>query len=170
MIELDLNLLIYQFICFSIFAVAIYFLGFRKIVAFLKERQQKLADDQRVAEEKREEAENLRSEYHDKIANIEEEVADIIRKAHDAADKKRTELVELAEKEAQGIVERGENLVALEEARAISDVRGEVADIAVLIASKVLDETRTDEREEKLAAKFLDDLGDIGSIDLHQEQ
>ena len=166
MIEFDLNLFLYQLICFSIFAVLIYFFAFRKIVKFLRERQAKLIDDQNAAEESREKAEEYKTEYYDKIAGVEEEVSDIIRKANESAGKKREELVANAEKEADAIVKRGENLVAKEERRAVSEIKGDVAEMAVLIAGKVLDETRTEGREKELAVAFLEDIEKQVSLDI----
>ena len=168
MIEFDLNLFIYQSICFSIFAVLIYFFAFRRIVKFMRERQAKLAGDLDAAEASRAKAEEYKTEYYDKIANVEIEVSEIIRKANDTASKKREELVANAEKEAESIVKRGENLVAQEERRAISEIKGDVAEMAVMIAGKMLDETRTDEREKELAITFLEDIEKHGGLDIDE--
>lgn len=166
MIEFDLNLFLYQLVCFSIFAVLIYLFAFRKIVKFLRERQAKLADDQNAAEESCAKAEEYKTEYYEKIADIEIEVSDIIRKANETAGKKREVLVANAQKEADVIVKRGENLVAQEERRAISEIKGDVAEMAVMIAGKVLDETRTEQREKELAVTFLDDLEKRGDLNI----
>ncbi len=166
MIEFDLNLFLYQLICFSIFAVLIYFFAFRRIVKVLRDRQEKLAGDLDAAEESRALAEEYKTEYYEKIANVEVEVADIIRKANETAGKKREELVATAQKEADAIVKRGENLVAQEERRAINEIKGDVAEMAVLIAGKVLEETRSEEREKELAATFLKDLEKRGELDI----
>ncbi|MCP4229103.1 MAG: F0F1 ATP synthase subunit B [bacterium] len=169
MIEFDLNLFLYQLVCFSIFAVLIYLFAFRKIVQFVRQRQTKLKEDLDAAEESRDKAEEYKQEYYDKIAGIEEEVGEIIRKANEAAGKKREELIANAEKEADAIVKRGENIVAQEERRAISAIKGDVAEMAVMIAGKVLDETRTDERENNLAVAFLKDLDERGEIEIGEK-
>jgi F-type H+-transporting ATPase subunit b len=166
MIEFDLNLFLYQLVCFSIFAVLIYIFAFRRIVKFVRERQAKLAEDLDSAEENRLKAEEYKQEYYDKIAGVEEEVGEIIRKANESAGKKREELIALAEKEASAIVARGENIVAQEEQRAISAIKGDVAEMAVMIAGKVLDETRTKKREKDLAVAFLKDLEKRGKLEI----
>ena len=45
--------------------------------------------------------------------------------------------------------------IEAEKTRAIQEVRGEVADLALLAASKVLGETMTDERQRRLVDEFL---------------
>jgi F-type H+-transporting ATPase subunit b len=166
MIEFDLNLFLYQLVCFSIFAVLIYFFAFRRIVKFMRERQAKLAGDLDAAEESRALAEEYKTEYYDKIADVEVEVSEIIRKANESAGKKREVLVANAQKEADAIVKRGENLVAQEERRAVSEIKSDVAEMAVMIAGKVLDETRTEQREKELAVTFLSDLEKRGDLNI----
>jgi F0F1-type ATP synthase membrane subunit b/b' len=51
-----------------------------------------------------------------------------------------------------------EELIAIEEAQALAKLRAQVADMAVAVAGRVLEETRTGERERALAEKFAAEL------------
>ncbi|UCE27953.1 MAG: F0F1 ATP synthase subunit B [Candidatus Coatesbacteria bacterium] len=158
MIEFDPALFLYQLAAFSIFAVLFYLLAARRIVGVLEARQRKIEDDLAEGELARSEAEKLRERYADKMAEVERDVADIVRKAHEEADERRAQLVADAEREADRIIERGEETIAEEVRDVKTELRGEVADLAVMIARRVLDETRTDERERELAYKFLEEV------------
>jgi F-type H+-transporting ATPase subunit b len=158
MIEFDPALFLYQLAAFSIFAVLFYLLAARRIVNVLRDRQEKIAGDVEQGEHARAEAEELRDRYARKMAEVERDIAEIVRKAHDEADERRAELVADAEREADRIIERGEETITEEVRDVKTRLRGEVADIAVMVARRVLDETRTDERERELARKFLEEL------------
>jgi F-type H+-transporting ATPase subunit b len=158
MIEFDPALFLYQLAAFSIFAVMFYLLAARRIVGALEARQRKIEDDLAEGERARSEAEELREQYADKMAEVERDVADIVRKAHEEADERRAQLVTDAEREADRIIERGEETIAEEVRDVKTELRGEVADIAVMIARRVMDETRTDDREQELARKFLEEV------------
>jgi F0F1-type ATP synthase membrane subunit b/b' len=47
----------------------------------------------------------------------------------------------------------------------VERIRGEMADMAVAIAGRVLEETRTTKRERKLAEKFLAEMEDRTAFD-----
>jgi F-type H+-transporting ATPase subunit b len=158
MIEFDPVLFLYQLAAFSIFAVLFYLLAAKRIVNALRDRQRKISDDLEEGERVRAEAEKLRERYANKIAEVERDVAGIVRKAHEEADERRAQLVADAEREADRIVERGEETIAEETRDVKTRLRREVADISVMIAKRVLDETRTDDRERELARRFLEEL------------
>ena len=51
-----------------------------------------------------------------------------------------------------------EELIAIEEAQALAKLRAQIADMAVAVAGRVLEDTRTGERERTLAEKFVSEL------------
>jgi len=158
MIEFDPALFLYQLAAFSIFAVLFYLLAARRIVGALEARQRKIDDDLAEGERARSVAEKLRGQYADKMAEVERDVADIVRKAREEADERRARLVADAEREADRIIERGEETIAEEVRDVKAELRSEVADLAVMIAKRVLEETRTYDREQELARKFLEEV------------
>jgi len=158
MIEFDPALFLYQLAAFSIFAVLFYLLAAKRIVGALEARQKKIEDDLAEGERARSEAEGLREQYADKMAEVERGVTDIVRKAHEEADERRAQLIADAEREAFRIIEKADESVTEQVREVEANLRGEVADIAVMIARRVLDETRTDDREHELARKFLEEV------------
>lgn len=158
MIEFDPALFLYQLAAFTIFAVLFYLLAVRRIVGALETRQRKIENDLAEGERARSEAEQLREQYADKMAEVERDVAETVRKAYEEAAERRTQLVADAEREAFRIIEKADESVTEQVRDVEAKIRGEVADIAVMIARRVLEKTRTDERETELARKFLDEL------------
>ena len=158
MIEFDPALFLYQLAAFSIFVVLFYLLAARRIVNALRARQEKIAGDLEQGEMARADAEKLRDRYARKMAEVERDVAETVRKAYEEAAERRAQLVADAEREAFRIIEKADESVTEQVREVKARLRGEVADIAVMIARRVLDRTRTDERETELARKFLDEL------------
>jgi F-type H+-transporting ATPase subunit b len=61
--------------------------------------------------------------------------------------------------ELERMRERATNEIDAEKQRAIAELRGEVADLALAAASRVVGESMTDERQRKLVQEFLSSTG-----------
>jgi F-type H+-transporting ATPase subunit b len=98
-------------------------------------------------------------EEHKKVlAAAEEEGRDIVAKAREAAEKVSEGIVADARQEAQQAAELARRSIETEKRAALSELRREVADLAVQAAGVILDAELNDDRNRKL----VDDL--IASI------
>ena len=66
-------------------------------------------------------------------------------------------------KEAAQIKEKGLSEIEQQKSRVISEIRSEVIDISIEIASKILRKTITSEEAEKLSDDVIKNLGDMKS-------
>lgn len=151
---LNLGYLIVQFLNFGILFLVLRVWAYKPIVNLLEQRREIIAqglEDARIASEARENAEK---EAENIIGEAQSEANRLVREANERAEQAAAELRAEAEKEAEEIrltaVAEGEQ----RKERALGEVRGQVAALAVAAAQKVLGEALDEQRQQKLIQEF----------------
>ncbi len=165
MLEFNPLLFFYQLGIFVVFAVCVTVIYKLLLAPVLRERQERIAGDMARAAAARADADVLKAKYEQRMAEVGQEATAIIKRVNEEAARHREELLAQARRQGDALIAQTEKLIALEEAQAVARIRGELADFAVNIARQVLNETRTAEREEALARKFLAELEARGAFD-----
>jgi len=158
MLELNLNLFLYQLAVFVIFAVVVTVIYKTLLAPILRERRERIEGDMARAAAARAEAGALKSKYEKKMADVGDETSAILKRVNEEAARHREELLSQTRRQGDALLQKTEELIAIEEAQAVERIRAEIADMAVAIAARVLEQTRTTRRERKLAEKFLAEL------------
>jgi F-type H+-transporting ATPase subunit b len=111
---------------------------FKPVKNMIDSRQKEIDDMYADAENNRADAENMRSEYEEKLAKANEESEAIIKSAVRKAQLKEEEILKEANAKAARTLERAEEQVELEKRRAVNEVKDEISDMAIGIASAVI--------------------------------
>jgi len=165
MLELNLNLFLYQLAIFVIFAVAVAVIYKLLLVPVLRERRERIEGDMERAAQARADAAVLKSKYEKRMADVGDEASAIIKRVNEEAARHREELLGQARRQAEALMAKAEELIAIEEAQALVKLRAQIADMAVAVAGRVLEGTRTGERERELAEKFASEMEGRNTLD-----
>lgn len=133
---------------------------FKPVSEFMEKRKAEIEGSIKQAEVKNEEAEKYKSEYISKIEASEEEGRQIIRDAAKRAEIRADEIVKAAEKEAIEIKQRADLDIQREKEKAINLLKNDIASLAMLAASKVVDEELNENKHSALVRKFIDEVGE----------
>ncbi len=144
---------------FVMFLFLSYFL-FVPVRNVLKEREDRIKNDRKTAEQSKEEALKLKADYEAKIKNIEKEAQEILVKARQKALKKEEKILNEANKEAVRIRERAKIQIELERRKEADEKKKEMISIASLIAKKVMESSVTPEFQDQLVEKTLQEIGE----------
>jgi F-type H+-transporting ATPase subunit b len=158
MLELNLNLFLYQLGIFVVFAVVVAVIYKLLLAPVLRERRERIEGDLARAAQARADANDLKERYEKRMTEVGDEAAGVLKRVHEEAARHREELLRQARRQAEALMAKTEELIAIEEAQALAKLRAQVADMAVAVAGRVLEETRTGERERALAEKFAAEL------------
>lgn len=121
----------------------------------MKERRERIkAEYERIEQEKSAVA-GLKAEYEGHLKKIEAESRERIQAAVAEGQRVGTELRDLARKEAQEILARAKEDIAMERDKAQVTLRNDVVALAMGIAGKVVREELTAEKHKKLVDRFL---------------
>ena len=125
---------------------------------FLTKRQNSVVSENEEAEELSHEAEALRDTYKDKLQQARKEGAEIIEASRERGRDLEKSAAEEAKAHAAKIIDKAEKDIALEKAQALKDVREETADLAVMIAEKLLQDNIDAKNQDALVDGLIEDL------------
>lgn len=145
-----------------ILAVALTYILYKPVKAFLQNRSEGIQNEISTAEATQQRADALIKEYEAKIAEIELERQEIVANAERQADVSARDILEEARKEADAIKQRELESVREEEKRMYEEVRLHVIDLSAVIAERYLAQELDDASREQYSAKVIAQLEETG--------
>ena len=133
---------------------------FKPLKNMIDSRQKEIDDMYADAEGSKAEAATLKSEYESKLENANNESEEILKNAVRRAKLKEEDILREANKKAARTVERAYEQVELEKKRAINEVKNEVAEMAIGIASAVIERDVKSDEHADLINNFIEKMGD----------
>ncbi len=128
----------------------------RPVLDLLAAREREITSQFEQAENAREEAVRMKEEYERRLAEAQRRAEEMVAKAGRRAEEMSNELRARAQAEAAALLERAEETIRREKEQALAELREQVADLALEVASRVLERSVTDADHERLARQFLD--------------
>lgn len=128
------------------------------IMRALDEREKKIKESLESAEKALEKAEKISKDNEKAIKEAEVKAQKIRKQAIADAELLREERIEKSRNEASKILEDAKNSIEQEKKRALSELRKEVAELAIKSASIILDAELDKEKNKKLVDKFISEL------------
>lgn len=132
----------------------------KPVQKILQQRQEQVNGDLDAAAAAREEAEQAKQEYTQSVMGAREEAAEIVRTAVKAADDRSEQILLEAKKEASAIRAKASEEIARDRKNAVNEIKRDISEIAVSIASKVVEKEISEKEHEKLIEEFIDNMGD----------
>lgn len=159
MLDIDIWNFIWALVNIAILFIVLRLFLFKPINKVMDERTKSVQDDIAAAEKARKEAEDLRAEYKQTLADTKAEAQNILVKAREDASVAKQEMISESEEQARHIIETANKTIDNERKRAMQEARSQVADLAIAAASKIIGENVDDEKNRKLVDKFLAEEG-----------
>lgn len=124
----------------------------------LDKRAAQINGDLDDAEARREEAEELKAEYEQKLKNARSEAQEIVDNAETRANKKAKDIINKAEERAENL--KAKKLEEIEQAKkeAAAELRDSIADYTVLAANKLIQEQLDENKHQQMIMDFIDQL------------
>ena len=134
---------------------------FDRVHKILDERQNDVSETYKKADEALENAKNLETEYTGLMKNAKDESAEIIKAASKKAQVHSEEIIAQAKLEAAAVKTRAEEDIEREKKRAQNELRGEISELAVLVAEKVVEKEISETDHERFINDFIENVGDL---------
>ena len=130
------------------------------ITSVLDERAEKISSDIDGAEEARKKAEELASKREAELAGSRTEAKTIIENAKETAEKSKADILAEAKLEAGRLKEKANQEIAQNKAEALQSVKGDVADLTISLAEKILSKNLDSHAHKELIDQYIDQLGE----------
>lgn len=128
------------------------------ITTALDERETTIQSSLEQAEKALAEARLIQADNDKARREADVEAQRILREARDTAEALRSEEVEKTKDQLRQLQESAQAEISRERDSALATLRGEVADLALQAAERVLGDSMNDDRQRKLVKDFLNDL------------
>ncbi len=126
-----------------------------RIIGALESREQQIAQDKLQAQQAREAAEKIKSELDEKLAQIADEAAKKMAEAVKMGETQKEQLLATAKEQSERLAEQAKAQIEAEKNKALSDVRGEIARVSVLAASKVIEQQLNEDAAKAVVDRVL---------------
>lgn len=125
------------------------------IIGALEKREAQLETDKQTAADARQCAEQLKQELEARLAQISDEAAQKMAQAVKTGEAQKEALLEQAKVQAARLLEQAKTQIEAEKNKALADVRGEIASISLLAASRVIGRQVKDDMADQIVANVL---------------
>lgn len=146
-----------QIINFGLLLVLLYFIGYRPIRKMLDERSKRIKEGVDQAELAKEAAARAEEEVQRRLDEARKDGQLILAQAAEMGERLKAEAREEARREAEALIVRARAEIGMERDEAIDRLRQEFADLAILAAEKVINETLDKERHRRLIEEVLEE-------------
>lgn len=146
------------------FLILLFFMSkwvFPRANTMLDERRARIQGQLEQAEATRQEAEQLRTQYAEQLADARREADRIRDEAREDAERIRSERVAAAEDEAASIRTAAREEAQAERGRVIADLRSQVAAISVDLAGKIVQRELDADRHRDLVDRYINELSSL---------
>ncbi|MQW22142.1 MULTISPECIES: F0F1 ATP synthase subunit B [unclassified Lactococcus] len=145
---------------FIILLVLLRVFAWKQITGIFEQRAKKISDDIDSAEESKVEAAKLVAQRENELAGSKAEAANIIQTANDTATQNRNKIVAAANEEAANTKKRAQGEIEQERKEALNSVKGDVANISVKIAEKLIGQSLDPQAQTELIDTYLAKIGE----------
>ena len=133
---------------------------FGRVNKVLENRQKLIETTYEDADKAKENALALETDYTQKLITAKEESAEIVKNAAKKAQVRSDEIVFAAKNEASNLMDKANSDIEHEKKRAINQIKDEISDIAMAVASKVVEKEIKAEDNDRLIDDFIANIGE----------
>lgn len=156
--DVDLTLFVTTLVVFVLFAGILSKFAWGPLLKAIDDREKSIREALEGSQKANAEAQALLAQHKDLVRQIGAEREEIIKKATKEAEEFRADLMSRARTESDELVRRAKDQITRETAVALATLREEVADLAVLGASKIVASSMTPDAQKKLVSEFVGSL------------
>jgi F-type H+-transporting ATPase subunit b len=159
----DVGLMIWTLVVFGLTLFFLWKVAFPRIAEALDKRQRAIEESIDAAEHTRREADELLSEYRERLSDARGQADEIVARARRTAEASEGEILAEARTKREEMMAQTRRDIEAETRRAIQQIRAEVADLTVLATEKVTRKSLDSDDQKRLVEQALAEL-DFASL------
>jgi F-type H+-transporting ATPase subunit b len=156
--DVNLMLTVLTVVLFGIFAFVLTKLGWKPLLDMIEERERTIRKSVEGAHQANSEAQALLVQHKETLREAGQQREDILKQAFADADQARQSLLAQAKADSERLLEKAKEQIQREKQLALSEIRGEIAELAIGAASKIVESSLTEDAQRKLVDEFIEGL------------
>ena len=155
---IDQNLFIAQTVNFVLLIFLLYRLLYKPVRTFIDKRTDEIEGQIKTAEENQAASVALREQLEEQAKHSRQQARQFLDEATKRAEAIQAEILQEAREEAAAIVRRAQEVTELEKEKAWAELKGQVAELSLLLASKVITQSLDQQQHQDLIEKTMNQL------------
>ncbi|MGE5577199.1 MAG: F0F1 ATP synthase subunit B [Syntrophothermus sp.] len=159
--QIQLWTLLWQILNLAVVIALLTAIAYKPVSKILRDREEHVEKTLAQAASSQKEAEALLARYQQQIQHAKQEAQEIVDRATKVGEQMRQEIIQNAENEASRTMAKAKAEISAEKDKALSQIRDEVANLAVLAAGKIIGRSITAADHEKMVKDFVAELDKV---------
>ncbi|MBO7149096.1 MAG: F0F1 ATP synthase subunit B [Clostridia bacterium] len=134
---------------------------FKPVRKMMLDRENEVKEMYSDAEKSKNDADALKADYESRLSSAKQEAEEIVKNATRSATLKSEEIIADAQKNAAGIIARADKQIEAEKRNAENELKNEMSDLALSIASKVIEKEIDEDKHKELIDSFIEKMGEV---------
>lgn len=155
LLSLDFGVLALTILNFALLVFLLTKFAWKPIIGALEKREEQVRTDKETAQQAREDAQRLKAELDERLANISTEAAQKIAQAVKIGETQKDQLLAQAKTQAEALVNQAREQISAEKDKALHEVQSQIAQLSVLAASRVITQEITKESATRAVEEVL---------------
>ena len=156
--DIDFNLTLWTLVLFVLFAGVLGKFAWGPLLATIDAREKSVKDEVQGAHRANAEAAQLLEKHKELVRDAGREREDLLKRTRAEAEQIRNDLQAKARTEADQVLARAKEQIQRERDLAITVLRGQVADVAIEAAAKIVESSLTKDAQKKIVDEFVASL------------
>lgn len=157
----DLRVVLVQTLGFILVLAVFKLFLFKPILGILDARRREIENQYENAEADRKSAEEMKTQYEQHLTSVQEEIRAKMVEAMKEGQTMRDEILADSRTKADGMVQKAQEEIRREKEKALVELKGTVADLAVNAAGKLIQENLNTPKQRELVSKYIDELDEV---------
>jgi len=158
MLDPNPGLIVWTIVTFILLVIVLRKIAWKPLLEALNRREEHVRSSLERAEHAKQEAERLLEENRKQLARAEGESRRILNEGRALAEKLKVEIMDKANQQSRKMIEQAKLEIERDKEAALSQLRGEVANLAIMAAEKILEESLDENKHRKLVDSYLKSL------------
>lgn len=156
--DVNLVLSIATVVLFVLFAFVLTKLGWKPLLDMIEERERGIRQAVDGAHQANAEAQALLVQHKETLREAGQQREDILKQAFADAEQARQGLLTQAKADSERLLEKAKEQIEREKQLALQQIRGEIAELAIGAASKIVESSLSEDAQRKLVDEFIEGL------------
>lgn len=156
--HIDIKLLLAQIVNFAVVVGVLYFFVFKPLLRMMADRERKIKDGLRFAEQAEEDLRNARQKGESTILEARQRADAEMEQAKRLAEEKKKDILQNATAEAEMFLAASKKMGEDERQRIVAQSKGDILDLAFAAAAVALGKNMKDADDEKFTKRMIKEL------------
>jgi F-type H+-transporting ATPase subunit b len=156
--DVNLVLSVATVVVFLLFAFVLTRFGWKPLLDMIEERERTIRRSVDDAHQANTQAQALLIQHKETLREAGQQREDLLKQAFADADQARQTLLAQAKADSERLLEKAKEQIQREKQLALQEIRGEIAELAIGAASKIVESSLTEDAQRKLVDEFIEGL------------